>query len=201
MKNNLKKPVELFGIKNITISGRIATGKSTLALHLSNALGWDILDGGKVFRNLAKEKGFHISQKHKVPDEFDIAFDEEIKLILTKEKNHVLQSHLAGFVAQGIKDVYKILVVCDDENGEDKQSIRIDRIMNRDLVSVKKAREEIKIREEGDLKKYRRLYVGNDQSWVYWDKKYYDLIVNTYNLNQNEALNFVLKHIGYKASV
>lgn len=193
-----KKPTELPGIRNITISGRISTGKTTLGKHLAEALGWDMLDGGKVFRHLAKERNFHISEKQKVPDEFDIAFEEEIKVILTNEKNHVLQSHLAGFVAQGIEGVYKILVICEDSKGDDKQSIRIDRMMNRDLVSVEKARKEIREREEEDLKKYRRLYVGNDPNWVYWDEKYYNLIVNTYSLNQKEALDFVLKHINFK---
>nr|MBI5455966.1 cytidylate kinase family protein [Candidatus Levybacteria bacterium] len=193
-----KNPAELQGIRNITISGRISTGKTTLANHLADTLGWDMLDGGKVFRHLAKEMGFHISEKQKVPDKFDIAFEEEIKLILINEKNHVLQSHLAGFVAQGIKGIYKILVICEDSKGDDKQSIRIDRIMNRDLVSAEHARREIQEREEADLKKYRRLYTENNPNWVYWDKKYYDLVVNTYSLNQKEALDFVLKHIGFK---
>ncbi len=193
-----KKPTELPGIRNITVSGRIGTGKTTLAKHIADVLGWDMLDGGKVFRNLAKERDFHISEKQKVPDKFDIAFEEEIKLILTNEKNHVLQSHLAGFVAQGVKGVYKILVICEDNEKEDKQSIRIDRLMNRDLISADKAITEIKEREEEDLKKYRRLYVGNDPNWVYWDEKYYDLVVNTYSLNQKEALDFVLKHINFK---
>ena len=194
-----KKPLDIPGIRNITISGRIGTGKTTLASHLADALGWDMLDGGKVFRALAKEMGFHISEKQKVPDKFDIAFEEEIKLILANEKNHVLQSHLAGFVAQKTKGVYKILVICEDTKGEDKQSIRIDRLMNRDLVSVDKARREIREREEEDLRKYRRLYAGDDKNWVYWDKKYYDLVVNTYALSQEEALNFVLRHLGLHA--
>ena len=194
-----KKPLDIPGIRNITISGRIGTGKTTLARHLADALGWDMLDGGKVFRTLAKEMGFHISEKQKVPDKFDIAFEEEIKLILANEKNHVLQSHLAGFVAQKTKGVYKILVICEDTKGEDKQSIRIDRLMNRDLVSVDKARREIREREEEDLRKYRRLYAGDDKNWVYWDKKYYDLVVNTYALSQEEALNFVLRHLGLHA--
>lgn len=197
--NIYKKPVDIPGIRNITISGRIGTGKTTLAKHLADALGWDMLEGGKVFRNLAKEMDFHISEKQKVPDKFDIAFEEGIKLILTNEKNHVLQSHLAGFVAQGIKGVYKILVICEDNEGEDKQSIRIDRLMNRDLVSVGQARKEIKEREEEDLKKYRRLYANDDKNWVYWDKKYYDLVVNTYSLSQKETLDFVLKHFGLRA--
>lgn len=187
-----KKPIELPGIRNITISGRIGTGKSTLADHLAELLGWSVLDGGKIFRKLAKEMGISIVDKNQIPDEIDVAFEERVKHMLTNEKNHVVQSHLSGFVAQGIEGVYKILVVCEDEEGEDKQSIRIDRLMNRDLLSADEAKHDIKKREEEHLEKFRRLYVDNDTNWVYWNKKYYDLVVNTFSLNQKEALNFVL---------
>lgn len=195
---NQKKSADINNIRNITISGRIGTGKSTLANHLAAALGWKILDGGKVFRKLVKELGIHISEKQKIPDKFDIAFENETKEILKNEKNYIIQNHLAGFVAQGITGAYKILVVCEDDEGEDKQSIRIDRIMNRDLISAQDAKKEIKDREEEDLKKFRRLYVNNNPNWVYWDEKYFDLKVNTYSLNQKDALSFVLKKIGFK---
>ena len=116
--------------------------------------------------------------------------------LLREEKNHIIQAHLAGFIAQGIEGVYKILVVCDNNQGEDKQSIRIDRLMNRDLVSAEEAKAEIYEREEKNLEKFRKLYINNEPEWVYWDDKYYDLVVNTYSLSQKEALDFVLQHIG-----
>ena len=160
----MDKPIDVPGIRNITISGRIGTGKTTLANNLAKTLHWKVLDGGKLFRKFAKEQGFHISEKHKIPDELDKAFEERVKYILKNEKNEIIQSHLAGFTAQGIPEVFKILVICEDKEGEDKKSIRIDRIMNRDNVPSEKAREEIHLREEMDLAKYRKLYVNNDQN-------------------------------------
>lgn len=193
--NSPKSPTVLNGIKNITVSGRIGTGKSTFSKHLAESLGWSVLDGGKIFRKLAKDLKISIVNKSQIPDEIDIAFEERIKNMLINEKNHVIQSHLAGFVAQGIKETYKILVVCEDENGEDKTDIRIDRLMNRDLLSVEEAKHDLHKREEEHLIKFRRLYVNNDSSWVYWKKEYYDLIINTYSLNQEEALKFALKKV------
>lgn len=196
-----KKPIQLQGIKNITVSGRIGTGKTTLAEHLAEKLGWQVLDGGKIFRKLTKEMGAHIKDTHKRPDSFDIAYEEKIKKMLQEEEGHIIQSHLAGFDAQGINGVYKILVVCKDEDGKDKTSVRVDRLMNRDNMSVKEAKEEVLEREEQNLIKFRRLYAKNDPNWVYWDKKYYDLIINTFSLNQKEALKTVLIHIGYKGKI
>jgi predicted cytidylate kinase len=193
--NNLE-PIELSGIKNITISGRIGTGKTTLANHLAEKLNWQVLDGGKVFREIAKEMGISIIEKTKIPDSLDIEFENRVAKMLRTEKHHIIQSHLSGFVAQGIENVFKILVVCQDEDGEDKESIRIDRLINRDLISVADAKNEIHKREEEHLIKFKKLYVKNDPDWVYWDPKYYDLIINTYSLNREEALNFVLEKIG-----
>lgn len=193
-----KKPLELIGIRNITVSGRIGTGKTTLAEHLAKKINWSVLDGGKIFRKLTKEMGEHIKDTHKRPDGFDIAYEEKIKKLLKEEDNHVIQSHLAGFDAQGIDSVFKILVICRNEEGKDKTSVRIDRLMNRDSISVEEAKEDVIEREKQNLEKFRRLYAKNDPSWVYWDEKYYDLVVNTYSLNQKEALNFVLKILATK---
>lgn len=192
---NTKKPVELSGIRNITISGRLATGKSTLARHVGEILGWEIIDGGAIIREYMHSKQISVKDTLKRPDSFDLDFEKSIEELLKKEEKHIVQAHLSGFSAQGIKGVYKILVVCNDELSEDKQSIRIDRIMNRDQVSAKEARLEVLQREEENLIKYRRLYANNDKNWVYWDEKYYDLIVNTFSLNQKEAMLYVLKHV------
>ena len=193
----MKTPISLPGIRNITISGRIGTGKTTLANHLAEALGWDELDGGKITRQFTKEKGFHIKDTEKRPDEFDLALEERIKKILQEENNHVIQSHLAGFDAQGIKGIYKVLVICRNKEGKDKTSVRIDRLMNRDNLGMAEAKEEVIERERQNLEKFRRLYAKNDNNWFYWDDKYYDLVVNTFSLNQKEALDLVLKNIGF----
>ena len=190
-----KQPVSLAGIKNITISGRLATGKSTLARHLGEILDWEILDGGAIIREYMHSNQISVKDTLKRPDQFDLDFEKSIEELLKNEEKHIVQAHLSGFSAQGIDGVYKILVVCNDELGEDKQSIRIDRIINRDQVSAKQARIEVLQREEENLIKYRRLYANNDKNWVYWDEKYYDLIVNTFSLNQKESLQYVLKHV------
>jgi cytidylate kinase len=131
------------------------------------------------------------------PDSFDLQFEVQIKKILTEEKQQIIQSHLAGFDIQGLAGVYKILVICQDPQGEDKADIRIDRLMNRDGISLQEAKHEALVREEENLEKFRKLYAHNDQSWIYWNPKYYDLIVNTYSLNREEALEFVLEKIGF----
>lgn len=189
----MSKPLKISGIRNITVSGRIATGASTLAEHLARALDWNFLNGGDLFREFAREQRIDIVHTSKRPDQFDIDYEERVKRLLRDKDRQVVQSHLAGFDAHEIDGVYKILVVCEDVNGEDKVDIRIDRLVNRDGKKVDEAKREVLEREQQNLDKWRRLYAKGDPDWVYWDRKYYDLVVNTYSLNALESVEVVLR--------
>lgn len=169
-----------------------------MAKKLSQVLGWDLLEGGDLFEKIHKELNVSQSMVGNRPDHFDIEYEEKVKNMLKNESHHIIQSHLAGFDAQGIEGVFKILIICEDNEGNDKPDIRIDRLVNRDKVSIEEAKEEVVERERQHLDKWRRLYTGNDQNWVYWDKKYYDLIINTYDHNQEETLKIALEALGVK---
>lgn len=189
--------VDLPNIRNITVSGRIGTGASTLASGLAEKLSWQMLDGGKLFRKLSQEMGFPITQTLQRPDKFDLEYEERVKNMLKNETHQIVQSHLAGYDAQGIEGVFKILLICEDKDGNDMSAIRVDRLVNRDGASVADAKYEVTERERQHLEKFRKLYAGDDPNWVYWDKKYYNLVINTYSLNQEEALQLALQGVGY----
>ncbi|HSW96646.1 MAG TPA: cytidylate kinase family protein [Candidatus Saccharimonadales bacterium] len=187
-------PTDLPNIRNITVSGRIGSGATTLATKLSETLGWNILDGGKLFRAFTKDHGYAKDRD----DQFDLDYEEKIKKILREEQHHIIQSHLAGFDAQGIEGIFKILLICVDNEGNDKIEVRIDRLVNRDSMSIDQAKQEAREREEQNLAKWRRLYANNDENWVNWDTKYYDLVINTYSHNPEETLRLALEGIGFK---
>lgn len=189
-------PKDIDGVKNITISGRIASGTTTLAQNLSKKIDWDVLEGGALFAKYHEELNLHEKDVHMRPDDLDLKFEEHIKGLLRNEDHHIIQSHLAGFDAQGIEGVFKILVICEDENGVDKTDIRIDRLVNRNGVNVEDAIQEVAEREKNNLEKWRRLYADNDPSWVYWNPKYYDLVINTYSHNPEQSLLLVLEKLG-----
>lgn len=181
-------------IRNITVSSRIGAGATTLALSLSKELGWDFLEGGAIFEKYHQEMHKDETAVNLRPDDLDLKYEEKVKSMLREGSHQVIQSHLAGFDADGISGVFKILVVCEDE-GQDKVDIRIDRLVNRKGISVEEAKEEVKVREERNLEKWRRLYAKDDPNWVYWAPKYYDLIINTFDHNQEESLKTVLEKL------
>jgi CMP/dCMP kinase len=196
MKN---EPYKLPDIRIITVSGRIASGSTTLGHKLAKILNWHHVEGGEVFWEAVRTKiGLEEKDTNLRPDKEDKDFDSSLKQILTKGENLILETKLAGFNAQGIPGIYKIAVICEDEKGKDKADIRIDRLMNREKISIEQAKEEVIDREVNDLDKWRRIYIKGDQNWNYWDKKYYDLVINTYSYNQEETLKFALEKLGYK---
>ncbi len=195
----MDKPIDIPGIRIITVSGRIASGSTTLAKHLSRRLGWKHLEGGEIFWEAVRSKlGLDTKDTDLRPDDEDLLFEEKQKEILKTKHHIVLESKLAGFCAQGLQDVFKVGVVCEDKDEVDQALIRIDRLVNREEISVEEAKEEVVQREENDLTKWRKLYAHNDPHWVYWEKKYYDLIINTFTHNQEESLELVLDAIGLK---
>ena len=191
-------PQDLGDIRNITVSGRIASGSTTLAKNLADTLSWRHVEGGDIFWERVRSRlGLNPKDTDKRPDDEDKVFDEELKKMLADEKNLILETKLAGYNAQNIPGVFKILVVCEDSAGEDHMDIRIDRLINREQQSLDSAKQEVIEREKNDIDKWRRIYANGDENWIYWDRKYYDFVVNTYSHNADESLNLVLEQLGF----
>jgi len=180
-------------IRIIAVSGRIASGSTTLAKQIAKQLDWKHIEGGEIFWEAIRHK-MQLSPKdtNLRPDEEDVLFDAQLKKILQEDKNIVLETKLAGFNAQEIDGIYKILVICEDHHGIDQTQIRIDRLVNREGISVEKAKAEVLEREKNDLSKWQRLYANGDPNWTYLNKDYYDLVINTFELNKEDALDAVL---------
>jgi cytidylate kinase len=109
----------------------------------------------------------------------------------------VLETKLAAFNARGLDGIFKILVVCES-HGHDQTQIRIDRLVNREGISIDKAKEEVINREKSDLEKWRRLYAEGDPAWAYFDKKYYDLVINTFDHNKEQTFRIALDALGIR---
>ncbi|OGH11194.1 MAG: hypothetical protein A2857_04305 [Candidatus Levybacteria bacterium RIFCSPHIGHO2_01_FULL_36_15] len=188
-------------IRIITVSGRIGAGSTTLARNLAKTLSWKHIEGGEIFWEAVRKKmDLKSHDTHLRPDEEDLVFDQQLKKILEEDSNIILEAKLAGFNAQGVKGIFKILLVCENKKGEDQPQIRIDRLVNREGIIVEEAKKDVIEREKNDLEKWRKLYAAENPNWVYWDKQYYDLVINTYDTNQEEALKIVIQKIKNNSS-
>jgi len=181
---------------SLAISGPPGAGRSTLLKNLRpplEPLGWEFFSGGEWSRKYAIENGMHDSKdlKHHLAtdygDEVDHQIDDAMRNKISDPSVHMaIESWIAGWNARGLPHVLKVLLMCDD-------SLRIDRIVNRDNVSVEEAKLHLRQREEANLSKWKRMYNTND----FWDPKHYDLIINTYSHGPGQTLEIVLQAIGY----
>jgi len=188
--------------KNITISGKICTGTSTLTNQLKSKLGWKSWSGGEFFRDYTKKHNLKLEEANTRPEEISRKVDHGMRKRLKKEKGLILEAWLSGFVAQGVKDVLKVLLVCTDD-------LRVDRFVNRENLSVQEAVHLITKREEGNSQKWVRMYTDEWDDWVvkndmadeddpidFWDPRLYDLIIDTYSNSSEETLQKVLNKLG-----
>lgn len=202
-----------FTYRNITVSGLPGSGSTTLLnmLKQNESLvfgGWRGFSGGEFMRAYAIEKGlFDAKNKfHHEAECYDDDFDRQVDLgmreKLQSEKGWILEAWLSGFMAQQVAGVLKVLVICSDD------AVRVDRIVNRDGISVAEAKEHINKRYQSNLDKWRRLYADQWQEWVvdagtlssdepidFWRPELYDVVIDTFSVNQQETLKTVLDAI------
>lgn len=194
---------------NITISGLPGCGSTTLLRELKEHLkfeGWTGFSGGEFMRAYAIEKGLidPASNLHHLATAYGEDFDREVDFgmrnRLESGQGWILESWLSGFMAQGVPNVLKVLLICSQD------SVRIDRIMNRDEVSVEEAKKHIQERTEKNLNKWSRMYGKEWQEWVvsagkadpnekidFWKPGLYDIVIDTYSTNKTDTLNTVLR--------
>lgn len=173
---------------NITISGGVATGKNTLLNNLKPFLqpfGWRLTSGGKILRDFLKEYVQPLSSKG--GKEVDYMIDNRTKKLL-KTGNYVIESWLAGFMARELKNTLRVLLFCSND------ALKVDRVVNRDKITVDQAKEFIKEREEDNFRHWKKIY-GN---YNFFDPKFFHLIIDTYSSGPLETVGKVLDKLGYK---
>ncbi len=197
--------------KNITISGLPGSGSTTLLNLLRNELKfdkWTGFSGGEFMRKYAVEKGLYDNKQkiHHDASAYDEDFDRQVDLgireKLKKEHHWIIESWLSGFMAQGVKGVFKILMICSDD------AVRVDRIVNRDEVSIKEAKQHIIDRYKTNLAKWTRMYHQEWNQWVvktgkfkkedpidFWQPTLYDMVIDTFDTTKKQALQQVLSAI------
>ncbi len=200
--------------RNITISGLPGAGSSTLGQALSKVLGWKYFCGGDFMREYATNKGL-FDKNNKVHHDasvysevFDRQVDFGMRETLKTKSGQILESWLSSFMAQGIKNALKILVYCSND------ALRVDRIVNRDNITVQEAKKHIFEREKKNAQKWEKLYKRQWQDWVvakgtlnkskpvwFWYPKLYDLTIDTYYNSKEETLKIALDALGYKKPI
>ncbi|PSP38906.1 cytidylate kinase [Halobacteriales archaeon QH_10_70_21] len=175
----------------VTISGPAGSGKSTAAAALAEALDYDHVSGGDLFRELADERGLTPLELNKLAeedDQIDRDLDRRLREIAASRDGVVLESRLAGWMAGEHAD-FRVWL-------DAPLSVRARRIADREEKSVDLARRETEERSESEARRYLEYY-GIDIE----ELTIYDLALNTARLSPEAVLDVIVTTVeGYDPS-
>ena len=166
----------------ITVSGPAGSGKSTLAASLADALDYDHVSGGDIFRSLAEERDMtplELNRAAEDDDQIDRDLDRRLRDIAAERDDLVLESRLAGWMAGDYADIKLWLTAPLD--------VRADRIAQRENKPFEQARTETVERSESEAQRYREYY---DIDFA--DLSIYDLAINTARWDPSGTLSIAL---------
>lgn len=199
--------------KNVTISGLPGAGSSTLGKALAKVTQWNYFSGGDFMRAYAishellnpDESTHHLATAYS--DDFDRQVDFGMRHDLQAKQKQIFDAWLSGFMAQGIPSILKILVYCSAD------AVRVDRIANRDNITIQKAKAHIFQRQEKNVEKWIRLYQSQWLEWIvakhkvkksksiwFWYPELYDLTIDTFKYSKEETLKISLQKLGFPAA-
>jgi len=172
----------------ITISGTAGSGKSTVGKLLAKKLGYRHYSNGDFMREMAEKRKISLLELSRLAEK-DQSIDKEIdqrQIHLGKTKdNFVIDSRL-GF--HFIQNSVKIFLDADIE--ERARRILADKARKEQNIDLKTTKQNIEAREKSEKKRYKKYYGLNP-----YDKKYYDLVIDTGNLTPEQAASTVLRFI------
>jgi len=175
----------------VTISGHPGSGTSTLVELLEKTKGWTSINGGEIFRNIAKKRGMTLKAFGELCEEdpvVDKELDQElIKKICEKNGPDIVESRLAGHWAQSKNiDCHKIWLDVDAQE-------RAKRASQREGTEWTEQLQKNNEREAVDGKRFLDFYNIDIN-----DMKPYSIVINSTNMNADEVLNTVLSKINEK---
>jgi CMP/dCMP kinase len=162
--------------RNVTVSGEIAAGTTTLARRLAEKLGWRHVNKGEWFRRYAREHNLPLEEAG-WDEAVDRQVDKQWQERLKSQGRLVVEGWLAGFMAQNIPGVLKVLLVAPE-------AVRLTRFMRREGVNRAEAKLQLRRRTEENISKWQRVYGQTD----FFRPDLYDLVIDTGINNQEQTL-------------
>lgn len=175
---------------NITISGNLGSGKSTICKILEQK-GFNVVTAGGIFRQIAKERGIDVVELMSLQDDsVDELLDTRNKELGQKLDHTVFDSRMAWYF---VPDAMKVFVRIDIETA----AMRIYNDATRDTEhnnSLEECRNNIIRRQRLERDRYRSLY-GQD----IYDLKNYDIIIDGASGTPEELADIILTEYGKKS--
>ena len=178
----------------VTIGGHVGAGKTTLATRLAEALGYEELYMGGLFREIAAERGLTIEEFYadlKNDPKLEQSVDERQAKLMREKDNLVVQGRVAWFFAKGsMFTVFNVFLMVDPIVAAGRSRQRPENA-NRSLGEIKKANAE---RTRVEIERYKNLYHIDN----ILDPSHYDYALDTSHLTGDEVLAKIIEGLNEK---
>jgi cytidylate kinase len=172
----------------ITISGKLGSGKSTVARLVAKRLGFRHHSVGDFMRKKAAELNMTLAEYRKLCEKdraFDVAADEWQQGLAREQDNFVIDSRLGFHFIPNSKKVF-----LDVDINEAAKRILNDKTRKNRPKTLKEQLKLVKQRQQSELKRYKKYYGIN-----HYEKKNYDLIIDTTNLATEEIAGRIIDFV------
>jgi cytidylate kinase len=172
----------------IAISGLHGTGKSTVAKFISEKYNLTYHSTGKMFREIAKEKGLtleELSKMAEVDKKIDLDLDNKIKNYVEKG-NCVVDNQLSPYLLGNLID-FCVLLKC-------AKDVRLKRMSERDGDTFEQKVQETLIREKSEQKRFLDYYnvdILNGNMIL----GLYNLIIDTTHMDIDGVVSIISKTV------
>jgi len=167
----------------ITVSGLPGSGTTTLSRLLAEYYELELVSSGEIFRRMAKERGMSLAEFGALAEKdpsIDLDIDKNQKSIIHTQDNLILESRLAGHMAEGVPNVLKIWIKAPTLT-------RVKRIQRREKsVSFDEELAKTVEREKSEALRYKNYY-GIDIT----DLSIYDIVIDSEKWNQYQTLDIL----------
>jgi cytidylate kinase len=167
----------------ITVSGLPGSGTTTLSRLLAECYDLELVSSGEIFRKMAKERGMSLAEFGALAERdpsIDLEIDKSQKSIIHSRENIILESRLAGHMAQGRPNVIKVWIKAP-------VLTRVKRIQRREKsVSFDDELKKTVEREKSEAFRYKNYY-GIDIT----DLSIYDIVIDSEKWNQYQTLDIL----------
>ena len=170
----------------ITISGDAGAGKSTVAGIIAGKLRFRKYSVGDFMREIARNRKTTLLRIGKLAEK-DPTIDEELDDMqreLGKYEDHFVLDSRLGY--HFIPRSFKVHIKVNPETGA-KRIFGDRRKTEKENLTLKKTLENVKKRKKSELQRYKKYYNLNP-----YDKKNYDLVIDTSKLSPEKAAEKII---------